>query len=124
MSAAPSFSEWFAARQQQPGAVAEQAPSGVMGSFFASESGAGATPSSPTAAASAAETSSFLGGLGGLIPSSFRPSASAADSAPEWVCGMSSAQRFQAFGLLLVGSLALYFAAIFLFLPMVIFLDY
>ena len=35
---------------------------------------------------------------------------------------MSSAQRFQAFGLLLVGSLALYFAAIFLFLPMVIFM--
>lgn len=42
--------------------------------------------------------------------------------APEWTCGMNAGQRFQAFGILLVTSLMLYIAAIFVFLPMVIFM--
>jgi hypothetical protein len=83
----------------------------------------------PAAAASAAASLSSLAslvlpgvvragqsvGLGGLAPGVPAP-------VEEWNCGMNAAQRFQAFGLLLVTSLLLYVAAIFVFLPMVIFM--
>ena len=54
-------------------------------------------------------------GLGGIAPGVPAP-------AEEWNCGMNSAQRFLAFGILLVTSLLLYVSAIFVFLPMVIFM--
>ncbi len=54
-------------------------------------------------------------GLGGLAPGVPAP-------VEEWNCGMNAAQRFQAFGILLVTSLLLYISAIFVFLPMVIFM--
>jgi len=56
-------------------------------------------------------------GLGGIAPG-----IPAAPVVEEWTCGMNSVQRFQAFGILLLTSLLLYISAIFVFLPMVIFM--
>lgn len=128
-SSAPSFSDWFAAQQTSalpaPAASPASSPSLLsLSSLFGGSptADAGASASAPPAQAPA-DASASLFGLGALLPSALGGGAGApADAAPEWTCGMTSAQRFQAFGLLLVGSLALYFAAIFLFLPMVIFM--
>ena len=145
----PSFSEWFAARQEaapagtmSAGAAAPSAPSaGVsLASLFSSAATApalaaapdaeksGGAASAPAGSAVAASLTSIAAlmlpsvvragqsvGLGGIAPGVPAP-------AEEWNCGMNSAQRFQAFGILLVTSLLLYVSAIFVFLPMVIFM--
>lgn len=65
-----------------------------------------------------------LAAAGYLGVPALAPSAEGGSDSPtataEWTCGLSYAQRFQAFLLLGLGSLILYGAAVFVFLPMVI----
>jgi hypothetical protein len=85
---------------------------------------------SSSASSSMQSIAAPLGALGaavaGLLPgaASALPLASpVSPTAPppnEWACGLSYAQRFQAFLLLGCGSVSLYFAAFFIFLPLVL----
>ena len=129
---APSFADWLAARPEggaSAGAAAPALPAngGFLGFFETDPTAAPAAPASaaaPDAWAALGALGAVLRGVGGGGGGGGDAAASppAAPAEPEWTCGMSAAQRFQAFGLLLLGSVSLYFAAIFLFLPMVIFM--
>ena len=60
--------------------------------------------------------------LSGNSKSSSNPSSSSSSSTtPEWTCGLTATQRFQAFALLACSSISLYFASFFIFLPMLLF---
>lgn len=100
--------------------------SGAGGARTPNATGARAS-SSDRGAAADEETASFLPGL----PSFLRPSsagsgaganaaASGTSSSSEWTCGLSTAQRFQAFLMLLLGSALLFGLALFVFLPMIV----
>jgi len=69
--------------------------------------------------------SSYLSGnsKSSAIPgsSSLSSTPSSSSTSPEWTCGMSATQRFQAFALLACSSVSLYFASFFIFLPMLLF---
>ena len=68
--------------------------------------------------------SSYLSGnsKSSAIPGSSSSSTpSSSSTSPEWTCGMSATQRFQAFALLACSSVSLYFASFFIFLPMLLF---
>ena len=68
--------------------------------------------------------SSYLSGnskLSAIPGSSSSSTTSSSSTSPEWTCGMSATQRFQAFVLLACSSVSLYFASFFIFLPMLLF---
>ena len=152
MSSQATFADWLASRPEAGGGSAStmgaSAPSApesdnsFFGFFASGETGSGAggapvpsgTVSGGGGAADWASLASLgasalrFGGsvVGGEGVGSPTDKAGGGNGPPpvdaEWTCGMTTAQRFQAFGLLLLGSLSLYFAAIFLFLPMAIFM--
>ncbi len=131
----------------QPPAPAPTAAAQLLSFFTTSQAmtsdpevggvGGGGGSTSPSSAQPSASNvnnlaASFTGALA-LLPAVMRVGPLAAalgggapspgpTEAPEWTCGMNAGQRFQAFGILLVTSLMLYIAAIFVFLPMVIFM--
>ena len=135
-----SFAEWLANRPEGGSTGGASAPSAAEGndkSFFGffAESGTLPPPATTSTApppsavdwASLASVSAAALRYGGAaVGQDFGGEKTAQTPPPqaevEWTCGLSVTQRFQAFGLLLIGSLSLYFAAIFLFLPMVIFM--
>ena len=59
--------------------------------------------------------------LSGNSKSSSTPASSSSSTTPEWTCGLTATQRFQAFALLACSSISLYFASFFIFLPMLLF---
>lgn len=91
------------------------------------ESGRGGPSAATTPTSGGANTNGF--GLEGILSSylsgnsksSATSTTSSINSTPEWTCGMSATQRFQAFALLACSSVSLYFASFFIFLPMLLF---
>jgi len=65
--------------------------------------------------------SSYLSGNSKSSSSPSSSSSSSSSSTPEWTCGLTATQRFQAFALLACSSISLYFASFFIFLPMLLF---
>lgn len=80
----------------------------------------------PTSIGTAMLTSGFSNigaAIGGYIPVLSSTNSSSSPPVPppsEWTCGLSYAQRFQAFLLLGCGSITLYFASFFIFLPLIL----
>jgi hypothetical protein len=83
------------------------------------------------AGAAASSSAALLSSLSAFLPAGLQPqqgageasaaaAAAAASSPGEWTCGLSYGQRLQAFLLLGCGSLSLYFAAFFIFLPLLL----
>jgi hypothetical protein len=136
-----SFADWLASRPEGggAGATATAAPEGGDKSFFGffGDDSGGSAPVSGSASGGPALDIAYLATLGasalrfgsaavggsmGSTGGEEKPATPTPPAEPEWTCGLTAVQRFQAFGLLLLGSISLYFAAIFLFLPMVIFM--
>lgn len=94
-----------------------------MGYF---SSGAAAAPAADveggggaSTAASESETASFLPQFMRVGP--LAPGAASPTAANEWTCGLSIWQRYQLFGMLLLGSIFLFLTAFFVFLPLLAF---